>query len=152
MSLDHCSTCSSTASMPPPENPEQTRWKNIKMLEPPFRSVHTYVNDGNEDSSASAKVLNREGGEDGNDGIHPKMEQSETAVRAKRKFRVNIVAQSYTEINLIVAAKVEAQESSSLPMKSKRSWPTFSTTICNPCMTRHVQELVLSFIKSLNKY
>lgn len=52
--------------------------ENLKIQEASFRIGHTDVNEDNEDTRAWVKLLNKDGWEDGNDGMHPKMEQTET--------------------------------------------------------------------------
>lgn len=59
--------------------------KDIEMSEASFYTSLTYFNDNNGETSAYAKLLNREGREDENDGRSPKMEQGETPTIAKRK-------------------------------------------------------------------
>lgn len=87
MSLDHRSTRSSAPLMNPVDSPESTLRQNAKMKEALFRTAHTDVNDDNEDASAFAKPLNREGVEDGNDAIQPKMQQTETQRWLKARYR-----------------------------------------------------------------
>lgn len=61
------------------------------MQEAPFRTVHTYVNDSNEDMSTCTELPNEEGNEDQDDGIHPKIEQIETPTITKGESKVNNV-------------------------------------------------------------
>lgn len=65
--------------------------------------THTDVNDVNDDTSVWTKLLNRECGKDGNDGIDPKMKQTETPTMDERTPQVDNVVPSYTEM---VAAQV----------------------------------------------
>lgn len=44
----------------------------MKMHEASFGTAHREVNDANEVTSAWAELLNKDGGEDENEGIHPK--------------------------------------------------------------------------------
>lgn len=52
---------------------ESTLQKSTKMHEALFRTARTDLNNDNEDISAWAKLLTREGGENGDDGMYPKI-------------------------------------------------------------------------------
>lgn len=75
MSLVHRSTSSSPALMPPLDDQESTVRKNMEMLESSICTAHTDFNYNDKNKRAWAELLDREGNEDENDGIHPKMKQ-----------------------------------------------------------------------------
>lgn len=85
---------------------ELTLRKIMKMLEESFCTAHKDVNDENEDTRAWAELLNREGGEDENYGIHPTIGQTKTRTRSRRKSQVDNVVPSYTEMKLMVVKQV----------------------------------------------
>lgn len=85
MSLDHGSTSSSLALRHCLNDLESTLWRNIKKHEASFRTAHTDSDEEDEDTSAWARLLKREGGEDGKDAVPQKTEQTETPKMAKGK-------------------------------------------------------------------
>lgn len=80
--------------------------KNVKIHEASTRTVHTDANDDNEDTAVWAMLLNRERGEDKNDKIHQKMEQTRRPTMAEGNSKVDNAVPSYTRIESIVATQV----------------------------------------------
>lgn len=93
---DHLSTRSRLTLMTQPNDPKLTLHRHVKMHETLFSTGHTDFNDDSEDTSAWVTLLKREGGEDGNGGIHPKTEQTEIPKMAKDKPHIDNVVPSYT--------------------------------------------------------
>lgn len=71
-----------------------------------FGTAHRDVNVNNEDTSTWAELLNKEGGQDKNDGIQPKTGPTETAAMSKGKSQVDSVVLSYIYTELMVAKRV----------------------------------------------
>lgn len=68
-----------------------------------FRTLHTDISDDNEDTSSWVMLLNRDGGEDESDGIHPEMKQTETQTMDEGKPQVYSVVLIHIEFELMNA-------------------------------------------------
>lgn len=106
MSLDHPFALSGPAVNQLIEDPRWTQQKILKIHGASFHTLHTFANDYNDDTRAWAKLMNRESGEDENDGTHPKMGQMETPTRPEGKPIDNNVVPSHTSIKSTNAAQV----------------------------------------------
>lgn len=81
--------------------------KNIKVPKKSIRTVNKDVNDDDNDTSAWAKLLNGEGGEEENDGIHPKMEKRELEQWLEENQKSTMSSRVTLKIKSMVAAQVD---------------------------------------------
>lgn len=86
MPINHCSTHSSGAPIPPLYSSERTLQKCTLGHGKSYRTVYRDVKHDKEDTRALAEFLNSKGGEDGNGGTHPKIKQMETLMMPERKL------------------------------------------------------------------
>lgn len=71
-----------------------------------FCRGHRDINDDIVDTSTSAELLNRGGGDDENDEMVFEMEQMETPAMAKGKSKVDTLVSSYTRFESMVVTQV----------------------------------------------
>lgn len=82
MFLDQSSARPSPALVPPFGDPESKLHKNMKMHDASFCTAPIDFNDDNGNTSEWANLLNREGEENENDRIPPKMVKRDTSTNA----------------------------------------------------------------------
>lgn len=76
------------------------------MCKASFSKGQTDVIDHQESTSTWAQILYKDCREDKKNGIHPIMEQTETAMMAERKSQIEKVVSSFTKVKLMIAAEV----------------------------------------------
>lgn len=106
MSLSHLSAGSSPALMSPLDNAESAPRKSTSIQGKSLRTVSTDVSDENEGTFARAKLLNREGGDDADEGMDQRIKQTEVATMIGKKPQVDNVFRNQTGIKSMIVTQM----------------------------------------------